>query len=182
MSVEIEKSVEQKTERCYNCTVSPMSMCGFPLFGCDLCKKFGDGNGNLYSIHNPKTSKLVVNVNGVDKVFQHPPYDCLRCKDTKYAERDLFFEELVDRGYSDSCHLMPTVHIPCHLCSGMNKQEIEGESEKKKQLMYWEFSNQVEQLRKIKGQDQVDETGKSVIDLRYELSNLFNKFVLDMDL
>jgi hypothetical protein len=105
-----------KYKRCYNCTGANMrSTCGFPMFGCVLCKTYGDGKGNLLEEYYNEEVKITVGK--TEQVFTPPNYKCLECKDSFVVMYEIYDEDCVDDGCSDPCAFMPKVKARCEECN-----------------------------------------------------------------
>ena len=107
-----EPQRKERTVSCYNCTgANTMMMCGFPEFGCALCKTHGLGFGKLFASYRDKT----VIIDG--QTYIPPSYSCLFCKDKKVTKRTIWDNRLTDDSWSDHGeHAMPRVVLPCSEC------------------------------------------------------------------
>ncbi len=61
-------------------------MCGFAELGCDLCRKYGTGSGQLDEKYRYQTV-TITNSNGVETVYTPPTHSCLVCEDKKTFEQ-----------------------------------------------------------------------------------------------
>lgn len=94
-------------------------LCGFPQPGCDLCKKYGRGWGDLLKEYASKPVTITTEIDGKTKTVTYTPpkYKCTTCEDKKVAFTTLWIPELVDEGCSDNGeHNMPKVKVACHSC------------------------------------------------------------------
>ena len=97
---------------CYNCRgANTRLMCGFAMYGCDLCKTYGDGSGHIYS----KFRNIEVVING--KKYVPPAFSCLECQDTKKSKYTIWDSTLANDRWSDyGAHNMPKVTVACRRC------------------------------------------------------------------
>jgi hypothetical protein len=115
---------------CYNCTGDKaLYECGFPMYGCELCRAYGNGEGKLKKEFRDKKVQIEDTYNGEKRTvtFTPPSYSCTTCRDTHTAKYDIWVDKLIDYNCSDPGHKMPRVDLPCHLC---NKEEYTKEKEK----------------------------------------------------
>jgi hypothetical protein len=105
--------------QCYGCRgANEILECGFPMWGCLLCKTYGDGCGNLLIEYRYRE----VIIDG--QTFVPPQYECLFCKDTKVYDYQVYVESLKDDMWSDGgLHNMPTVKVACHSCCNMEHEK-----------------------------------------------------------
>lgn len=66
---------------CYHC-VGPRKgdrECGFVTWGCDLCRTYGNGNGDLKREY--RYQQVEVTIDKLTTHFEPPPYECVWCQD-----------------------------------------------------------------------------------------------------
>ena len=117
---------------CYNCTGDKTRyMCGVaPIYGCFLCKKYGDGKGKILTEYRHQKVK-VLNYEGIEVEMDPPTYECTTCKDTLQATYRIWVEKLRDKMISDNgWGKMPRVQLPCDKC----KNEEHTEQKKQKEI------------------------------------------------
>lgn len=74
--------------KCYNCIDGKVNICGEGTFCCILCKKYGDGKGNLLKEYSKKAVEIKYedyNGNITKRKFKPPKYYCMWCKDKGYT-------------------------------------------------------------------------------------------------
>jgi hypothetical protein len=106
-------------------------MCGVaPIYGCFLCKKYGDGKGKILTEYRHQKVK-VLNYEGIEVEMDPPTYECTTCKDTLQATYRIWVEKLRDKMISDNgWGKMPRVQLPCDKC----KNEEHTEQKKQKEI------------------------------------------------
>ena len=106
---------------CYMCNDGQNYVCGYGKIDCQLCKKYGDGKGNLlkeYRHQNVTIEYIDHKGKLVNKTYKAPKYDCLMCKDKKKTcyiiSESLFFE---------NCAYSGETILPCHKCRNLKHHE-----------------------------------------------------------
>lgn len=97
---------------CYNCNgINTIFQLGEPVYGCLLCKTYGDGNGNI----KIEMRNKAVEIEGM--YFRPPKYVCIFCRDTKIQTKKVWIDNLKEPSYSDKgwCK-MPITQMTCKNC------------------------------------------------------------------
>jgi len=128
---------------CYNCTCINIKFnCGTPLFGCVLCKKYGNMEGLLLKSFSEQIIKF--EDNGISYIFEPPKYSCMHCKDTKiietaYSDGDIMQSSLCNlfTDINNPFNFLQCSELPCHKCLPeeyklIAKKELYNYEEKKK--------------------------------------------------
>jgi hypothetical protein len=149
---------------CYNCLGTKMtSLCGMPMSGCDLCKKYGHGWGNLLKkyryiktygytqiYHPPDYETLHDEL----VVFTPPSYECIWCQDTGHLAKKVWLDQLIDDCCSDNgAHNMPNVMMNCWKCYEENHEKYYNEIQDKLKQYLKKFEAEITKLVELKNQD-----------------------------
>lgn len=106
---------------CYNCTGHKTFFeCGVPIYGCALCKKYGNSFGEMLQQYR----YVSVKINGIK--YTPPKYTCLECQDTKQYYYRFCDEDLYDLSWSDSgYHNWPKPQLACcQCCKEQHEKEL----------------------------------------------------------
>ena len=111
---------------CYNCTGAKTYIeCGFPIYGCLLCKQYGNGIGKLQKEYRHK-SVQIKDDDGNVHVFDPPLYTCLFCKDSKKVPYRIWDKELQNNSSDHGSSIMPRGLVACQSCDQENhKKDVE---------------------------------------------------------
>ena len=136
--------MEGKYKKCYNCTGTHMNYtCGFPTMGCPLCKKYGDGEGNLLEEYYNKEVKIMVG--DTERIFTPPSYKCIYCKDSFVTNIQIYDEDCVDNICTNPLAFMPRVNARCDKCN----PECDIPTKKEQEEKYFECKEKFLQMGEI---------------------------------
>lgn len=103
---------------CYNCTGANTHIeCGFPSYGCELCRKHGNSRGLL--LREFATSPVTISFPDGTLTFEPPPYSCMVCKDKKTFNAKIWDPVIAKKEpicSDNNDHLMPKVEVACYKC------------------------------------------------------------------